>query len=361
MSDTKGPGGDLPDHEGRHDLGGIQTHGPEPDVPVDPALENRGPHHVSGITVPIFNAPTGPFEETTASNSGFNSSLNNTHQAVASLDFSNEPFESDQAQQEWLRATIGDYHLVDEHQSASENHLQSEAARNSNTMRQELNNPATLAGTDVTIDHPHRPTELATLEVSHDQAPNHKPFSISDANQLIDNNSIQMIPPSSAAPHNSATITAEARQRDNGHDDEAQPRAIQSTQADTVPQNASKDSQHAPSSLGRRPPSRGEAPSTHQGISGRNGSVASSQAGLMSGVSLQRPGVEAFYRRTCAYIGFSYHDTKRGMRMLGQTYVEKLEPLRKHCDTPLVLVHGDFHTSQVSSSQKKRYLRRQKC
>jgi hypothetical protein len=35
--------------------------------------------------------------------------------------------------------------------------------------------------------------------------------------------------------------------------------------------------------------------------------------------------------------------------IVGQMYVEGLEPLVRLCPYPIILIHGDFHTGQVSS------------
>lgn len=332
MSDAREQPGNRPGPESLDGQSVEQTHGSVPYLPVDPSLENPGAHNTLATTAPIFNLPLHPLEATTASDNHHSNGQSTTQLPAATLNFTNEPFENDYAQQQWLRETIGDHYIMGEHQPTSGTSLQSEGTLNPSAIQQELNKPAASA----------EPTQ----DVSCQQAENHDTVDNSDANQVRPSGRISAVLPSSAAQHKVATTTAPTSQQDTIYV-KSQPQTLQQKEASRVPQSEAKDRSSASHPQGMRLQDQGNAPSDRQASSGSNGNTSSSEAGLMSGASIQRPGVEAFYRRTCAYIGYTYQDTTKGIRMLGQTYVEKLEPLRKHCDIPLVLVHGDFHTSQV--------------
>jgi hypothetical protein len=60
---------------------------------------------------------------------------------------------------------------------------------------------------------------------------------------------------------------------------------------------------------------------------------------------------EAFVKRTSFFVNAEWElDTSMdtAKNIMGQMYVESLEPLVKTQPYPIVLIHGDYHTGQVS-------------
>lgn len=60
---------------------------------------------------------------------------------------------------------------------------------------------------------------------------------------------------------------------------------------------------------------------------------------------------ESFAKRTTFYVNHEWEAGRTpdlGTRIRGQMYVESLEPSKKTQKRPIILIHGDYHSSQVS-------------
>lgn len=61
---------------------------------------------------------------------------------------------------------------------------------------------------------------------------------------------------------------------------------------------------------------------------------------------------EAFTRRNTFHVNINWEpgaSPSTAKHVQDQMYVESLEPLNKTEETPIILIHGDYHSSQVSS------------
>lgn len=61
---------------------------------------------------------------------------------------------------------------------------------------------------------------------------------------------------------------------------------------------------------------------------------------------------EAFTRRNTFHVNINWEpgaSPSTAKHVQDQMYVESLEPLNKTEEPPLILIHGDYHSSQVSS------------
>lgn len=63
---------------------------------------------------------------------------------------------------------------------------------------------------------------------------------------------------------------------------------------------------------------------------------------------------ESFSRRTTFHVNHEWEAGAKpgqGTYIRGQMYVESLEPLERTQKWPIILIHGDFHSSQVVFSK----------
>lgn len=71
------------------------------------------------------------------------------------------------------------------------------------------------------------------------------------------------------------------------------------------------------------------------------------------------PNEETFCRRKTFYVNADWQlgsELETAKSIVGQMYVECLEPLNQSQRHPIILIHGDFHTGQVSTLRSLDYI-----
>lgn len=101
-----------------------------------------------------------------------------------------------------------------------------------------------------------------------------------------------------------------------------------------------------PSDSGREPAGQGPSPDRGQGTA-LSGPISAS-------LLFEQPLEGAFNTRTTFFVEADWpagSDKKTGKRTVGRMYVECLDPLMVVHGSPIILIHGDWHTGQVCLSR----------